>query len=634
MFDVSKKLFCLMFLVFVPFGVQAKVPEPVDTPYEPGVIRLEVDATDVSRHVFRAKETIPVKPGELTLLFPQWLPGKHAAAGTVDKLAGLVIRANGQKLDWHRDPTDVHAFRLTVPQGASQIIAEYQYMTPANPSQGRVVMTPHMLNLQFEMVSLYPAGHYTSQIIYDASVTYPKGWGVATALDVASKQGNTIRYKPVRFDVLQDSPVFAGAYMKRFDLTPKGKKRVTLNVVADAARYLEADPEHMAIHRKLVEQSLKLFGSEHYDHYDFLLALTEQMSRIGLEHQRSSENALPPNYFTEWDQNIGSSSLLSHEIVHSWNGKYRRPADMWTPNFNELMQGSLLWVYEGQTQFWGEVLAARSDLRPIKPSLEKLAMIVAQYTENRPGLMWRSVQDTTNDPVIAQRRPNPYRNFEMSEEYYNAGMLIWYGVDAKLRALTRGKKNMDDFALAFFGVKDGEWEDQNTYTFDDVIAELNKLAPYDWAKHLRDQLDGKVPFNKNIEAHGWRLVFKDKPSDYAAYLAATYKRGAYMDFIYSLGLTIAPDGGVTDVRWDSPAFQAGIGSGSTIIAVNGLTLTEDELKNAVREAQKNKKPIKLTVKQFNKLSDVSVRYTNGLRYPHLERIKGTKDTLTEVLSPK
>ncbi|MEJ7747085.1 MAG: M61 family peptidase, partial [Luteimonas sp.] len=318
--------------------------------------------------IIKVKQTLPVQTGPLTLLFPQWLPGNHAPSGPIDKLAGLKITGNGQPITWTRDPLNVFAFQLDVPAGVQSITTEYQSLTPTDSAQGRVVMTPNMLNLQWNAVVLYPAGHYASRITYAPSVTYPAGWQAASALDVEQRSGDVVRYKPVSLEVLVDSPVFAGRHFKQIDLAPGAKVPVRLNVVADAAKHLEAKPEHLAQHVAMARQAIKLFGAQHYDHYDFLFALTKQMGGIGLEHQRSSENGLGTGYFTDWDSKVGSSDLLAHEFVHSWNGKFRRPADLWTPNFNVPMQDSLLWVYEGQTQYWGNVLTARSGLWPMDAS--------------------------------------------------------------------------------------------------------------------------------------------------------------------------------------------------------------------------------------------------------------------------
>ena len=610
-------------------GAHAQVPAPRDVPYAPGPITVEVDATNLGQRIMRVRETIPVAPGKLTLLYPAWLPGNHAPRGPIDKLAGIQFSAGGQKLAWKRGPADVYAFHLDIPQGVSSITADYQYLTPTDSSQGRVVMTPSMLNLQWNAVLLYPAGHYSQGIEFRPSVKYPAGWQAGTALDVQSKNGDTIVYKPVSVDILADSPVYAGRYFKQIDLTPAGKRPVRLNVVADDPKQLEAKPEHIAQHKALVVQSLKLFGSEHYDHYDFLLSLSEQMAGNGLEHQRSSENGQPVGYFKDWTAKEGVGDLLPHEMTHSWNGKYRRPADQFVPNLNTPLEDSLLWVYEGQTQYWGNVLAARSGLRPMERSRDTLASVVSTYQDNRPGLAWRNVLDTTNDPIISARQPKPYRNYQLSEDYYSAGQLIWLGVDAKIREETGGKKSLDDFARTFFGINDGQWEVPAPYTFDDVVAALNAVHPFDWKAYLSDRIEGRVPFANSIESTGWRLVYKEEPNG-----AAKAAKRVDGDFVYSLGLSLSKEGKVQDTRWDSPAFNAGIGTGMTVVAVNDVEYKSDALAEAVRAAKGGNAPIRLLVKDFDRYRSINIDYHDGLRYPVLERINGKTDWLTPIFTAR
>ncbi len=617
-------------------ALHAEVAKPQDVPYAPGTVRIDVDATNVDQHIYRVRETIPVQAGPLTLLYPEWLPGNHAARGPIDKLAGLVIQASGKTLPWKRDPGNVYAFHLDVPDGVQSITASYDYLSPTDRSQGRVVMTPNMLNLQWNAVVLYPAGHYASQIQFAPSVTYPSGWHAASALESDQGAGGaatgTVQYDAVPLDILVDSPVYAGRYFKQYELAPGAKVPVRLNVVADAPKYLEAKPDHLAEHRALVVQASKLFGAQHYNHYDFLFSLSDQMSGNGLEHQRSSENGVGTDYFSDWNKKTGSTDLLAHEYTHSWNGKYRRPADLWTSNYDVPMQDSLLWVYEGQTQYWGNVLAARSGLRPLDASRDALAMVAATYADNRPGLSWRNVQDTTNDPIVSARAPKPYRSYQLSEDYYSAGQMIWLEADALIRSKTGGKKSLDDFAQAFFGRNDGEWKVQDTYRFDDVVDTLNGVVAYDWAGFLRDRLDGKVPLTGGIEASGWKLVYSDEPSAYAKARMKDWRGGA--DFVYSLGLSLDKEGKIGDVRWDSPAFNAGLGTSTTVVAVNELAYDKDTLEDAVKSAKDSQAPIKLLVKEFNRYRTVDLDYHGGLRYPHLERVEGQPDRLSKILAPR
>ena len=613
------------------FAAVADVPAPQNVPYQ-GTLKINVDATDIARRIFRVHETIPAQAGALTLLYPQWLPGNHSPTGPIDKFAGLKVTANGKVLPWVRDPLNVYAFHVDVPQGASSVDVEFQFLSPQDTRQGRVVMTPEMLNLQWNTVSVYPAGYYSSQIKAEASVTFPAGWQFGSALEVASRSGDTVSFKEIDYDDLVDSPIYAGKYFKRVDLDPGSKTPVFLNIVADDPKYLEIKPEQLKVHQNLVQQMYKMYGAHHYNHYDFLLSLSDKMSGNGLEHHRSSENGVGPSYFTEWEKNSVERDLLSHEFNHSWDGKYRRGADLATPSFNVPMQDSLLWVYEGQTQFWGYVMAARSGLWKEDQARDMLAYVAATYEKGRPGLQqWRNIQDTTNDPVIAMRRPLPYRNYQMSEDYYSGGQMIWLEVDAKLRELSGNKKSIDDFGKSFFGMKNGEW-DVNTYTFEDVVKTLNDIQPFDWAPYLRERLDGHGPITNGIAAHGWKLVYNDKPSDMVK--GVEMRRGS-TDLTYSLGVSIGKGGDINDVLWDGPAFKAGLSPGMKLIGVNGKEFSGDALKDAVTASAKDKsKPVELLVKNFDEFQTLRIDYHDGLKYPHLERDTGTKDTLSDLLKAR
>ena len=622
-------------LVLTSTSFDADATSPLSASWQ-GVVKVDVDATDLDHRIFRVRERIPVVAGPLTLLYPQWLPGKHGPRGPIDKLAGLHISTNGQALAWKRDPLDVYAFKLDVPAGSTNLLVEFDFLSPQDSSQGRIVMTPAMLNLQWETVALYPAGVAAHAVSVEASVKLPAGWNYATALDATAGEAGApadglVHFKAVAFDTLVDSPLYAGRYYKRVDLAPGASVPVHLNLFADEAKDLEAKPDQLRLHRNLVEQARRLYGSQHYDHYDFLLALSDELGGIGLEHHRSSENSADPAYFTEWDKQAPGRDLLPHEYTHSWNGKFRRPADLATRTFNEPMQGSLLWVYEGQTQYWGHVLAARSGLWSGEQARDALALVAQTYTDNRPGFAWRDVQDTTNDPVIAARRPLPYRNFQMSEDYYSAGQLTWLAVDAKMRELSHERRSLDDFARAFFGVDDGSYT-VKTYTFDDVASALNAIVPNDWPTFLRARVEARAAPLDGLAASGWRLVYTDKPSAYQRSVEADRKS---VDFSASLGIAVASkDGRISDVRWDGPAFKAGLGASGNLVAVNSRSFTPDRLKDAIVAAKSDRAPIELLVKDGDLYRSVRVDYHDGLKYPHLERVPGTPDRLSSILAPR
>jgi len=616
-----------------PLPMPAPIATPRDVAYPAGTLKLEVDATDIERRIFRIRQTIPIAGGgPVTLLYPQWVPGGHSPRNALHNMAGLVVKANGKVVPWTRDPVQVFAFHLTPPADARSLEVEFQYLSPTAGDQGRVVMTPEMLNAQWLNLAFYPAGYFTRRIQIDAAIKLPEGWGYGTALETKGVEQGWTRFKTVDFDTLMDSPMFAGRYFKRYALDTSGKSPVRLNIVADRPELLAATPEQIEKHRELVRQADKLYGARHFDHYDFLLALTNRMGGIGLEHHRSSENGTDPEYFIDWAKKAPARNLLPHEYNHSWDGKYRRPADLWTPNFNVPMRDSLLWVYEGQDQYWGFVLGARAGLVTKQQTLDALAMTAALYSEGRPGREWRTVEDTTNDPIIASRRPIPWTSWQRSEDYYSEGQLIWLDADTLIRERTGGKKSLDDFGRAFFGVNDGDWKQPLTYTFDDVVKTLNAVMPHDWATFLDTRARRVAPAYPldGLARGGYRLVYADTPTDYWKDTEASRKN---IDFTYSLGLTLNREATITGVLWDSPAFKAGLTVGDKILAVNGIAYDTDRLKEVITAAKGGKEPITLIVKDGDHFKVTPLSYHGGLRYPRLERIEGKPDLLTKIYDP-
>ncbi len=606
------------------------IPAAQDVAY-PGTMELEIDASDTTRGIYRVTQTIPVKPGtsDLVLLLPKWLPGNHAPEGAAPFLNDIRFTAGGKPLAWRRDTLDVFAFHIGVPDGTREVTAKFVHTSPLQSSEGRITMTQEMLNLQWEKMSLYPAGHYVRQIKVKPTVTMPRGWTVFTALDGQSANGNRFTWNTIPYDTLVDSPVFAGKYASRTDIG----HGAWMSAVADKSEQLAIRPEHMQTYRNLMDEAVGLFGARHYDHYDFLLAMTDRMGGIGLEHHRSSENQYEPKAWSDWVKMDWDHNVIPHELVHSWNGKYRRPADLWTPDYRTPMQNSLLWVYEGQTQFWGWVLAARSGVQRKDTVLGMFANAAANYSEGQPGRTWRSVEDTVNDPIINKRRPLPYASLTRSEDYYTEGALMWLEADQVIREGTRGTKGLDDFARAFFGMRDGDWGEL-TYDFDEVVRTLNGVYPYDWAAFLtkRIKTPGQPAPLAGIEKAGYKLVWKETPNTFEEGRAADNKGN---NLFYSLGVSLDKDGKVTGTRWDGPAFDAGLVNGAKIVAVNGVAYDADTIKAAITAAKGTKEPIQLLVQRGDKFLNVPMPYYGGLRYPWLERLptRGAVG-LDQLLSPR
>ncbi|OYY71561.1 M61 family metallopeptidase [Sphingomonas sp. 28-63-12] len=602
------------------------IPAARDTPY-PGTITLAIDATDTKQGVFRVKESVPVdKAGPMVLLFPKWLPGNHWASGQIEKLAGLRISAGGKPVSWTRDAVDVFAFHVDVPAGAEALDIDLQFLSATTTAQGRVAVTPNLISLQWNSMSLYPAGYFTRQIPIEATVTYPTGWTAASAL-TAKVDGAVYHYEKTNYEVLVDSPVVAGRYYKAFALSP----RVTIDAFADTPAQLVASPAQLQVHRNLADQAVKLFGAQHYDNYHFLFTISDDLGGIGLEHHRSSEDGVKPGYFTEWDTSMPSRNLLPHEYSHSWDGKFRRGADLWTPDFRTPMRDSLLWVYEGQTQFWGYVLQARSGLVSKQDTLDAYAMIIASL-DTAGGRDWRPLIDTTNDPIVASRKPKGWTSWQRSEDYYNEGLLIWMEVDSMLRQQTRGKKSMDDFARAFFGINDGDWGEV-TYTIDDVAATLNAIAPYDWKAFLtkRTTETGAPAPIGGFAANGYKLVYTESPS---AYFKANEKNRKNTDLSYSLGIVIGKDGEISSVTWGGRAAKAGLSVGDSITAINGLAYSPEKLKEAITSAKGTEAPLVLLIKSGDRIGETVIDYHGGLQYPRLEKIGTGEGGLDRLLAAK
>ena len=614
-------------LLATAFGAQAASIS--EQPY-PGTIVLKVDATNSAQQIFRVRQSIPAKPGKLTLLYPQWVVANHGPSGALNQVAGLKASANGKPLDWKRDPLNVWAFGIDVPQGVTTVDVEFEYLSPIEANQGRTTFTNDILGVQWQSLALYPAGYRSRNITVQPNLTVPPGWQFGSALEVSERKGDEIAFKPLDLETLLDSPLFAGRYFRRIDLDPGAKTPVHLNLVADSAEQLDATPEQIAPHRELIQQSYKLFNSKHYKHYDFLLAISDDFGGIGREHHQSSENGVKLGYFTEWNKYEARRELLPHEFAHSWNGKFRRPGGQDVPNFNTPMDNSLLWVYEGQTQYWGAVLAARSGM--IKPeNTRDLLAASAARLDNVKGREWRAVQDTTYDPIVNARRPQVWNNWQRGEDYYQEGQLIWLDADTKIRELSGDKRSLNDFARSFFGVDDGVNVAKH-YSFEDVVKALNAVQPYDWTSFLRTRLDGHGPGAPldGLARAGWKLVYAEKQTDF---LKAQEDLSKSANFQYSLGFSVGAEGKLEAFQWEGVGFKAGLSGGSTLLAVNGRAYKPELLRAAVTAAKTGKEPINLLVKKGNLYQTYALDYHDGLKYPRLERIAGTPDRLAEILQP-
>lgn len=629
-----------------PVPMPPPIAAPVDRPYV-GPIQLDVALTNLTDRVVHVHERIPVERGakELVLLYPQWLPGNHSPTGPISRLAGIVTNIDGKQVQWVRDQINVYAFHVPLSSGAQSVDLEFDYLSPNKQAEGRIEMSDAIADLEWNEVLMYPAGYFSRDIPFDVTLKIPEGWKYATALETASDQGSTIKFKQTPLNTLVDSPLYAGSHFKRIDLSPAPTDPVHLDLFADEEKDLAVTPDELQKHKQLAIEADKLYASHHYNHYDLLLLLSDKVGGIGLEHHQSSENGQRRTYFTDWSAGVLGRDLLGHEYTHSWNGKFRRPADLWTPNFNVPMRDDLLWVYEGMTQYWGVVLTARSGMRTPEETRDIIARVAAGF-EVSPGRKWRPLIDTTNQPTVSQRRPVSFVSWQLPENYYTESELIWLDADTKIRELTNDQKSLDDFAKAFFGVYNGSFV-TDPYTLNDVVNTLNSVVHYDWATFLRERvydLHPQVP-EDGITRGGYKLVYTDTVQPWVTKAESTV---GLADFSTSLGFSVmvpraggergaggnaGPMGSLGNVWWDSPAFKAGVTPDMQIVSVNGRAFTPQILRDAILEAEKTKQPLALQFRRGDEYTSVSIPYFGGLRIPSLQRVEGTPARLDEILAP-
>ncbi|RKH45960.1 M61 family peptidase [Corallococcus sicarius] len=617
-----------------PLPQPAPMPPPIEAPRDtpfPGTIRLHVDATDTAHSLFRVKQTLPVAPGRrLTLFFPQWLPGDHGPTGRLEGLAGLKVQAGKRVIAWTRDAVQVAAFHIDIPAGVTSIDVHSQFLGATEPRVGPVVATATMLDLQWHNLVLYPAGHYARRITYVASVKLPPGWEFASALTVARRDGGEVRFQPVTLDTLVDSPVIAGRAFKRI-LLSDDPVPVHVNIVADDASGLEPPPGFVQGYQALVQQAYRLFGSQHYDHYDLMVWLADGFGPSYFEHLRSGENALPADFFTTWKDKPEHRGRLAHGFVHSWNGLFRRPAEMWTPDFNTPERDSLLWVFEGLTSYWQDVLTTRAGLWTREDALDDWATTAAAMA-NRPGRRWRPLRDVTHDAVVQRRKPLSWQGWQRDMfDAYSEGALIWLEADTLIRQRSGGRKSLDDFARAFFGVRAGS-QVTMTYTLEDIVTTLNDIQPHDWSGFFRSRIEETrdAPPLGGITQGGYTLAWSEEPTGAVRRAEAA---SGNVDLGDCLGMTLAKDGKVLRVDWERPAFKVGLLPGAVVTAVNGSPYDAQGLKDAVKATAKQA-PLRLSWRQGTATRSALIPWHEGLRYPRLRRVEGTPAILDEILAPR
>jgi predicted metalloprotease with PDZ domain len=626
--DFSGRVWSWLFLfcvVMVPaFAQKSSTPNPAAP-----AITIAVDASDAPRKIIHAQLTIPAAPGSLTLYYPKWIPGEHGPTGPVQELTGLKFAANGQPLTWRRDLLDGWTFHVDVPQGVSVVNASLDYVAPVAQDgiyTGGMFATEKMTVLSWSTVLLYPANWTSDELTYTASLRLPAGWKFGTPLPVASQTGAEIKFSPASLTTLVDSPVIAGEYLRIVPLAENPHQE--MDIAADSAAALDAPADVLDKYKTLTEQAFKLFGARHFRDYHFVYSLSDHLAHFGLEHHESNDSRVDERGLVDPERRLLHAGLLTHEYVHSWNGKYRRPADLATPDYEKPMQTDLLWVYEGLTSYLGDLLSARSGLRTPEQFRDAVALIAARL-DNLPGRSWRNLQDTADGVPAMQDAPDQWQSWRRELDYYDEEVLNWLWVDTIIRQQTQNKKSMDDFCHLFHGGQSGP-PAVSTYTFDDVVNTLNQVAAYDWRGFWTERLTNHGPGAPlgGIERSGWKLVYDDTPSEL---VRAAEHINDQVDAAYSIGLLLKQDGTIVDTIEGMPAAKAGIGPGMKVVAVNGRRFSADVLHDTLKATSS---PLALLVENTEYFKTYNIDYHGGEKYSHLVRDESKPDVLSQIIKPR
>jgi predicted metalloprotease with PDZ domain len=595
-------------------------------------IHVSVDLTDAPHRIFHTHLVIPAKPGPMTLLYPEWIPGEHGPTGPVIDTVGFKITANGQPVEWRRDSVNMYAYHVTVPAGASALDVVFDQISPPDTAgfSSGASATTELAVLNWNQLLLYPEGTPSDQLRYQANLRVPNSWRFGTALPIAHESANEIEFQPSSLTTLVDSPVSTGKHYRTVELGTDGSIVHYLHLAGDSDRSIEISPEQVEHLKNLVKETGALFGSRHYRSYHFLYTLSDHVASFGLEHHESSDDRVNERGLVDEVSAKAHADLLPHEFVHSWNGKYRRPAGLATPDYSEPMKGDLLWVYEGLTEYLGKILTPRSGMYSAAEFRDQLAMIAAEY-DNRSGRKWRPLEDTAIAAQLLYDARDDYADYRRGVDYYDEGVLIWLEADVTIRNLSNGAKSLNDFCRTFHGGPGGA-PALKPYTFDDVVAGLNAVQPFDWAGFLRTRvqhIQPRAPLG-GIENGGWKLIYNSTKSDIFRDFEDDHK---HFDFSYSIGLIVKDEGVVQDVIYGGAAQKAGITPNDKLVAVNNRQFNSNALHEAIEKAAAGGDPIELLVRNGEYYSVHRIDYRGGERYPHLERDESKPDILTKIILP-
>ena len=600
-------------------------------------VRLRVDATDAPRRLFHVQMTMPAKPGPLTLLYPEWIPGEHGPTGPIVNMVGLKIQGGGHTIPWRRDSVNMYAFHIDVPSGASSLDVTFDFISPPESSgfSSGSSTTSELAVLNWNQLILYPQGSQADDLQYQATLRVPNSWRYGTALPIQRESGNEIEFQPSSLTTLIDSPLSTGAHYRTIDLGADKGIPHYLHLAADSDRALEVNPEIINQYKNLVAETGALFGSRHYRSYHFLYTLSDHVAHFGLEHHESSDDRYSERTLIDSGTQKVAAALLSHEFAHSWNGKYRRPSGFISGGhdggYDTPMKGDLLWVYEGLTEYLGEILAPRSGLWSADDYRDALAVTAAEL-DTKYGRTWRPLEDTAVAAQILYEAGDDYTSYRRSVDYYPEGTLIWLEADTLIRQLSKGARSLDDFCRAFHGGPGGA-PALKPYNFEDVVAGLNGVQPYDWAAFLNQRLrstDAHAPLG-GIEHSGWKLVYDNVRSEY---WKAEEDESKTTDLSYSIGLKVKDDGSIVDAAFGGPAQKAGVAPSTKLIAVNSRQFSPTILRETVQKTATDAQPIELLIRNGEYYQTIRVSYRGGEKYPHLVRNENMPDLLSEIIKPK
>lgn len=615
--------------LLAPSAARAQNPTP-QAPYatERQPVALFVDASRAAEGLMFVRERIPATPGEFTIVYPKWIPGEHGPTGPLNDLAELRVSANGSPLEWHRDATDLYAFHLTVPPGATSVDVSFTVLMNA---PGDHMSSHSVAVVNWNRALLYQEGIESRHYFVKPAIALPAGWDYATALRGASRNGDRIDFSVTPLEMLVDSPLDMGAFVRKWDLWRDGAAFVQLDAFADYPQNLDIPAKLLEAYHRVPAEAFALYGSRHFEDYHALLTLSDSVEFQGIEHHQSSDNRAPDDFLTDPADSISDGDLVTHEFSHSWNGKYRRPADLTTPNFQVPQKTDLLWVYEGMNQYLGDLLSFRSGIRDPSEYPEYMATVYADMDYETGRATTPLIDVTTGAPYYYVTRGDYEHIRRGSGDFYTEGELVWLDVDTIIRQRSNGARSIEDF-LHRFTQPSTTGPMVETYTRDDVEKLLDDVEPYDWHSFFETYVYHVAPHPPNDEftRAGWRLVYTSQPN---VFLAGRPPNDRDVTGWYSYGANLSADGTVRDVRENSPAWKAGLAPAMRVVAVEGQQFAPEVMKYAVQRAQHRSEPISLIVTQTGWYRTLALDYHDGMRYPHLERVAGTSDMLASIAAP-